>query len=447
MSRLSIRFGRPRQATKQRTKTPAELTLVIERLSHEGRGVARYEGKTIFVSGALPGETVQARITERHKRYDEAECIEVTTPSAERVNPPCDHYHECGGCQLQHLTHSSQISYKQQSVLDQLERISSVIPEQVDSPLESASFNYRRACRIGLNQLKRNGELIVGFRRPQSNKLVNISTCPVLDNRISQLPDALRQALSPFAELKHLTHAEVSIGDSTGYLSIRSKKTPADELMQALELVANEHQLKLVIETDKQRIGETSGASYTLPAHAIELPFSPGDFLQVNADVNQAMINRAIEWLDVTLDDQILDLFAGLGNFSLPVAKAGATVTGVEGSDEMVKRASDNAKLNQLSNCSFHRADLSRDFSHLPWFKGNYNKILLDPPRTGALEAISQLGNYGADKILYISCNPSALARDAGALKEQGYQLTRFCAMDMFPHTTHVESMALFEKR
>ncbi len=446
---------RPPQRRHTAKNTPKQaipdtpIDVQIKRLSHEGRGIARHEGKTLFVTGALPGETVSARLSKRHRRYDEADCINVITPAAERVEPICPHYGVCGGCDLQHLAHDQQIEQKQQIVLDQLARLGKVQPAQTDSPLRSKATGYRRSARLGINQLQRDGSVIIGFRRRGSSKLTSIDSCPVLENKLNQVLPLLREALVDYDNVRDITHAEVTLGDDQGALTLRTKKRPADALLNQLSQSIATLDLCLYLDNGQEvrAYNEDCKLSYALPEHKVDLAFRPGDFLQVNGDINQQMISRVLEWLNLNTDDRVLDLFSGIGNFTLPLARYADEVVGVEGIDAMVARATQNATNNGLENCLFYRANLSSDLRHHPWFNQGFSKILLDPPRAGAYEVIEQIGHYNAEQILYVSCNPAALARDAEKLVEMGYLFTRFCVMDMFPHTSHVESLALFEKK
>lgn len=441
--RHNARRNKPAQPVHS---TPIELA--IEGLSHEGRGIARHDGKTIFVSGALSGETVEAHITKQHKRFAEAECIQVKQASPFRSEPVCPHYGVCGGCDLQHLEHAQQIEEKQAIVLDQLQRLGKIQPEQIEAPLRSQPEHYRRAARLGINQLQRDGSVVIGFRRRGSNKLTSVDHCPVLHEKLNQVISLLHQRLEHVENVRNITHAEVVMGDSEGALTLRTKKRLPDVLISTLAAAVEDIQLKLYLDDGEQVLpaAESAHLTYTLPDHNLCLNFEPGDFLQVNAAVNAQMIQRAIDWLDLQKDDRVLDLFSGIGNFTLPLARYAGEVVGVEGSEHMVRRATENASRNHLDNTAFYKGDLSGDLRHHYWYNQGFNKVLLDPPRTGALEAIEQLQHYDADRILYVSCNPAALARDAAELVSQGYRFTRFCVMDMFPHTSHVESLALFEK-
>lgn len=425
------------------------IELDVTGLSIEGRGVARHEGKTVFVRGALPGERVTARLEKRHSRFDEATLVECITTSPDRIEPACRHYQECGGCDLQHLNLEKQLGFKESAVLDQLSRFSSVIPSQVEAPIQSATAGYRRSARIGINQLQRDGSLIIGFRRRNSNKLTRIEHCLVLDPRADQLFSVLYRELQPFSDLKLLTHLDITLGDEAGALTFRVTRQPSDELIEALERVAQTLSLQLYLELNDHQltpVGTPSRLDYKLPDADITLQFEPDDFLQVNSEVNRRMVSQALEWLSPKATDRVLDLYCGLGNFTLALAKQADRVTGVEGSMKMVERAQGNAALNNCDNTSFHCADLSQDCSATAWMRQKYDLILLDPPRSGAAELTKSLSRTGARSILYIACNPSVLVRDSATLASQGYRMTRFSVLDMFPQTSHVESMALFEK-
>ncbi|SIS53304.1 23S rRNA (uracil(1939)-C(5))-methyltransferase RlmD [Neptunomonas antarctica] len=445
MKRQSIRFGRP--LTKKKPLSTEALLLHIESISQEGRGIARHLGKTIFVDDALSQEDVEALITTQHKRYDEAQLVEVIKASPDRTTPLCKHYEECGGCQLQHLEHSAQILVKQANALNQLQRFGEQVPLLVEGPLQSAPWHYRRSARLGLNVLQKSDESIVGFRRRKSNKLLQIISCPVIDQRGESIFTDLKSVLDQLSNSKSYTHAELLFGDESQSLLLRCKGNPKQDDKDKLTEFARSKAFNLYIKTDSEQLTllELKPNSYTLPDENITLNFQPGDFLQVNADVNKQMIRQAVEWLELSENDTVLDLFCGLGNFTLPIARHVKSVIGVEGSYDMVKRAEQNATLNTIDNASFFRTDLSKDIQPQPWFSIAHDKIILDPPRTGAYELLKQLSSH-ASHILYISCDPSALARDSKLLLEKGYQLVRFNVMDMFPHTNHVESMALFKK-
>ncbi len=444
MRRSRIKFGGPAKRSTSSSAIDSTHTLTIERLSHEGRGVGLIDGKTTFIPDALPGEEVEVRIQETHKRYNVASVIERHNDSPQRVQPICQHYGQCGGCDLQHMNIDAQRQLKAERVLDQLRRYAKVEPDQILPALTDAPSGYRRSARIGVNQLQRNDEVLVGFRRRGSNKLLDIENCPVLDPSLQPVFGLLKTALSDQGDVRRITHVDVSRGDQGGYLRIRCTRGLPVTLQQNLEKVADE--LGLVLEIALANTPSDSAlAEYHLPQHDLSLAFASTDFIQVNAAINQAMVKQAIDWLAPSAEDRVLDLFSGLGNFTLPLAQQAAQVVGVEGSDTMVQRARKNAEKAGLDNVQFYRADLTETFRHAAWFRSGFDLILLDPPRTGARETINQLVHYGAKRILYISCNPSALVADLTPLLEQGYRITRFGIMDMFPQTAHVESMLLLE--
>ena len=449
MKRKTIRFGHNDQKKSALPTEPVSLT--IDSMNHEGKGVARCDGKAVFVEDALVGETVLAKVTVQHKRYDEAQLTEVISASPDRIAPLCKHYNECGGCQLQHMAPEAQLLAKQENVSNQLLRLGGITQPELEAalqpPITSPHWKYRRAARIGLNVLQRNDEAIVGFRRKKSNKLLQISECPVLDPKFDGIFLQLKELLDQQDNKKAYTHAELLAGDTAKLLLIRCKQYPSVADQERFKAFATEHGYNLHLKTDEVTLclNAQEQDCYTLAKHDIQLHYHPGDFLQVNAVVNEAMIQQAIDWLDLSDNDVVLDLFSGLGNFTLPIARHVKHVIGIEGVDTMVERASKNAALNNIGNASFFRADLSDNNQKQKWFKESYTKIILDPPRTGAYELINQLPAR-AKSILYVSCEPSALARDSKLLQEKGYRLTRYNVMDMFPHTSHIESMALFTK-
>lgn len=424
------------QPAKTLTNEPVEL--VIDSLSHDGRGVGRLDGKATFVSHALPGETVLAKVHNAKAKFNEADCLEVISASADRVDPFCEHYQTCGGCDLQHLRQDAQVDHKQTQVLEQLSRIGHITPQETLPALQGPAENYRRSARIGINQ-KADGEVIVGFRRRASNLLTQIDNCPVLDKRLENICASLRDALEALPSVKHLTHLDISLGDNNGLLSVRHLKPLNEDELSVFTSICEAYDLSLQHEKS-----EKLSASYRI--NDVDLAFHSGDFIQINAEINQQMINKAIELLDIQTEDKILDLFCGSGNFSLQLARKAQSVTGVEGSDAMVEQASANAAANGIDNCTFFRANLADNIAYCKWYKNKYDKILLDPPRAGAESIIEEVCQLQASKILYIACNPGALARDGGELQRHGYILSHFMLADMFPQTHHIESVALFER-
>lgn len=420
---------------------PVELS--IQSLSFDGRGVAHYQGKTAFIANALPGEQVLARLTEEKTKFYSGHTDSILVADSHRIEPACPHYQQCGGCDLQHLDNQRQLELKQTQVLDQLERIGQNKPVTTSAPLAANSWNYRRSARIGINQLS-NDEPIIGFRRRGSHLLTQIDSCAVMDKRVSDIFSKVRYALTDTGDIKHITQLDVDLGDQGGYLSLRLKKELNDQHLEIFTQLAKYYDLSLqlqLIGTDHYAT-PTQLASYKV--NQLELQFRPEDFIQVNAEINQQMVDKACQLLNLKADDKVLDLFCGLGNFSLPVAKSGANVTGIEGSLTMTQQAEANALHNGIDNCRFFCANLAEKLTGLQWFKQSYNKVILDPPRTGAATLIPQITKQRPELILYVSCNPGSLARDSKLLKEEGYKLQEFLVMDMFPQTHHIESMALF---
>ncbi|MBP0048618.1 23S rRNA (uracil(1939)-C(5))-methyltransferase RlmD [Marinobacterium sp. AK62] len=445
MRKTRIRFGGPARRQKTSQGADSQHSVLIDRLSHEGRGVGLIDGKTTFIPDALPGEQVDVRLEEVHKRYNTARVITRHNDSTDRVPPLCAHYGECGGCDLQHLNVDAQRQHKEQQVLDQLKRFADTQPDKVYPPIIGESAGYRRAARIGINQRQRDGQVLIGFRRRGSKKLLDIDTCPVMQPELQPVFRLMREALKGQADIRRLTHIDISRGDSGGYLRLRCTRRPDETLIKRLEQVADQLGLQLEIAAEQGQTGDPS-AIYTLPEQSLALRFASTDFIQVNGDINRKMVNQALAWLAPGPEDRVLDLFSGLGNFTLPLAQLARQAVGVEGSEAMVARARDNAATAGLKNAQFYRADLSESFVHAPWFREGFDLILLDPPRTGARETVHQLARYGAKRILYISCNPSALVADLSPLLERGYHISKFGIMDMFPQTAHVESMLLLER-
>ena len=420
----------------------------IDSISHDGRGLARYRGKVLFVEGALQGEQVKVRVTEEKRRFISARTHEVVQASAERCTPACRHFKQCGGCSLQYWSHEGQLKGKQQIVLDQLRRFASQTPTEIVEPLVSDAYGYRYRCRLSI--LWKKGQLHLGFREKSSQAICSITECPVLAEPLQALPQQLRELLPELKAREAITHAECFLAENGRGVLLRNIRPVTDGDRQKLVEFAEQNELHLYLQDNNGQVdclyalrGET-WLSYFLPEYQVNLEFRPQDFTQVNWPINRSMVTRAIEWLEPSSNDKVLDLFCGLGNFSLPLARHAASVTGIEGSESSVARATANAERNGLENTEFHVADLSADLARQSWAQQRFDMVLLDPPRTGAQEVIRQLANLLPPRVLYISCNPATLARDAGILAELGFKLQRLSVMDMFPQTAHVESMALF---
>lgn len=439
---------------KRATSNPFFLNedVRIEGLSHDGRGIARYRGKTLFVDGALPDEIVRVQVIEDKRRFMNARAKEILTASPERCEPECRHFRQCGGCSLQYWSHEGQLSSKQQIVLDQLRRFANINPEHIEESLISPSYGYRHRCRFAIRWQK--GNLQLGFREKANNAICVIDGCPVLAEPLQDIPLLLKSFLPTLKGREAISHAECFLAENGRGLLLRHIRPFSEEDQELLREFAASQQLFLYLQGSPDRIDpfypvvsdemDHKNLYYLLASSDLKVYFRPQDFTQVNWTINKAMVDQAIEWLNPKPSDRILDLFCGLGNFSLPLARKSGHVTGVEGSQSSVDQAFRNADLNGLKNVSFHRADLASDFSAEPWARDRYDIVVLDPPRAGADFMIGQLRQLLPDRLLYISCNPATLARDAGTLASYGFKLHRLGVMDMFPQTAHVESMALF---
>ncbi len=431
------------------------MTIEITRLSHDGRGVGRDSaGKTIFIDGVLPGEKVNYKITRSKKKYDEALVVEITQPAPERVVPDCVHFLTCGGCAQQHISSAAQLAAKQQSVLELLQHFGQVQPEHLLAPLTGPTSGYRSKARLGVRYVIKKDKVLVGFREKNANYLADIDSCSILHPKIGNLILPLKGVISTLAAYQEIAQIEVAVGDDRMALIFRNMIELCPEDMQILINFAMQHDFDLYLQpgnpTTVYKVWPTEGVNrlhYNLPVYNLELAFYPLDFTQINPQLNVKMLAQAIDLLQLNANDHVLDLFCGLGNFTLAMATIAASVVGVEGSTDMVQRGYENAQRNNINNVKFFAADLFQDQKDAPWAKQTYTKILLDPPRSGAQEVLPLLASMGVDMILYVSCNPATLARDSGILCQQhGYKLTHLGIMDMFPHTLHVETMALFTK-
>lgn len=429
--------------------------LDITRLSHDGRGVGRDSlGKTVFVDGVLPGEKVSYQVTHKKRRFNQAQVVEIIEPAAERVTPECAHFLTCGGCAQQHISHAAQLAAKQQSLLEQLTHFGQVTPRTILPALTGPIWGYRTKARLGVRYVIKKEKVLVGFRERHNSYLADIDSCAVLHPKIGQMISTLKTFISGLKAYQDIAQIEVAVGDDRLALIFRNMQPLVTADQEQLISLAQQHDFDLYLqpagpesivkiwpEDNIQRL------SYSLPDYNLTMNFYPTDFTQVNPALNRLMIKQALSLLQLTQDDIVLDLFCGLGNFTLPMAKYAEHVTGIEGSEAMVQRGYENAKLNNIQNIEFHAADLTQDQSHATWMQRKYSKVLLDPPRSGALEILPLVAKLGAKYILYVSCNPATLARDSGILCQQyGYRLENVGIMDMFPHTMHVEAMALFIK-
>ena len=441
-----LRF-QPAGGTKAaQVPTGKKQRLNIERLANDGRGIAFIEGRTWFVSGALAGEEVEARVLGAHGKVVEARTERVFKASEIRRQAPCVYAGKCGGCSVQHLPHEEQLALKQRMLAEQLSRVAGVEPQEWAAPLTGPEFGYRRRARIAVRWDARAKRLDVGFRAAGSQDIVAIDHCLVLVQALqpimTRLPAMLRQLGNP----KALGHVELFSGSAIAVL-LRHMAPLNDTDMKVLQdfCITHNAQLWLQGEGEPQPVDLTRALGYRLETWGLKLAYRPGDFVQVNAGVNEAMVAQAIKWLAPQADERILDLFCGLGNFALPLARQVREVVAVEGVATMVERAEQNAVSNNLHNAAFFQADLSQPLVDAVWAKEGFDAVLLDPPRDGAYEVVRILSGLGAKRLVYVSCNPATLARDTFELMKQGYRLKRAGILDMFPQTAHVEAMALFE--
>lgn len=440
--------------TPRRRRLPEGLTdATIETLSHDGRGIARLEGKTTFIDNALPGEQVRFRYSFQRRRFDEGRAEEIVLASEHRVVPPCIHADICGGCSLQHLSPAQQLQRKQQVLAEQLMHFGGLAPERWLEPLTGPVTGYRRRARLGVKYVEARERVLVGFREKRNSFLADIGSCQVLVQEVGSALEALAQMIGALEAKRHIPQIEVAAGDDEIALVFRhlDPLTRGDqEALVAFCKARGWHcYLQPGNESSMHRVWPEEGEErlyYRHPDDDISLAFHPRDFTQVNSAINRQMVPLALDLLDLQPGLRMLDLFCGLGNFTLAAARRAGHVVGVEGSDEMVGRGYENARRNHLENVEFHAWDLTRPAAGQPWAGSGFDRILIDPPRTGALEVLPALAASGAAKIVYVSCNPATLARDAGELVKLGYRLVSAGVMDMFPHTAHVESIALFEK-
>jgi len=429
---------------------PAPETAAIEALDHEGRGIARIGGKAVFVDGALPGEEVRLQRTARRRRHDEARLLEVLRPAPDRVTPRCPHFGLCGGCSLQHLDYARQLECKGQAVAAQLERLGGVRPERWLPPLAGPAWNYRRRARLGCRYVERKGRVLVGFRERSSPLLADLRGCEVLAGDAGRLIEPLATLIAGLSIMRRVAQVEVAVADSVTALVLRVLEAPAAADLDALRAFERAHAVEIYLQSgglDTVAPVTPPGTplQYDLPGLPAGIRFAPTDFIQVNGEMNRRMVAVALELLAPQPGDRALDLFCGLGNFTLPLAQRVAAATGVEGDAALVARARDNADRNGIRNARFVAGDLATAQAGAGW-AGPCDLVLLDPPRAGAREVLPAVAACRPRRIVYVSCHAGTLARDAGILvQEHGFRLAAAGIMDMFPHTSHVESIALFE--
>ena len=421
-------------------------------LTHDGKGVADVDGRRLFVPGALSGERVKLLPRRRRRKLQEAELLEVVTPAPARADPPCAYFGRCGGCALQHLNYEAQVEFKEKVVQDAFARIASLTPDRWLEPMTGPEWYYRRRARLGVRYVAGKERVLVGFKERSTRYVTDMLSCRVIERPLDGLPGSLAKLIGCTSLKQRLPQAEVSIGENARAVVLRvlEEPEPADLELFGEFGIENEIDIYLqrggpgtVVPLTSERADRLT---YRLPAFDVSLTFSPTDFVQVNSAINEQLVARVVDLLDVAETDRVLDLYCGLGNFSLPLARRAESVLGVEGDAGLVARAAQNARDNSLDNARFVAADLSEpEWSFL---RESWDLVVLDPSRSGALVPVSQMSRMRPRKIAYVSCHPATLARDAKELVEsQGYRLVTAGIADMFPHTHHVEVMAVFERR
>ena len=441
----------------------------VAALTHAGEGIIR-DGKTVFVPGALPGENIRFRRTRTHRQHDEAELVEVLSPAPQRVAPRCAHFGVCGGCALQHLSPEAQLEARQTELQDNLERVGKVTPQTWLPPLRGPVWGYRRRARLGAKFVTKKGKVVVGFRERLAPFIADVQHCDVLTPPVGDLITPLAELIMTLGIRERVPQIEVAVADNAVALVFRVLDPPSADDLERFRAFRTAHGVRIYLQPgglDSVHELDTPGEPlrYELPKFKVELEFLPTDFVQINGAVNEALVSRAVELLELTPTSEVLDLFCGIGNFTLPIARAAKRVVGVEGDAALVARARHNAQRNKLENTEFHVSDLTRlpgsaaasgpnsraaptradaPIVSPPWLRKGYTHVLLDPPRAGAREVLASVVSLEPQRVLYISCHPGSLARDLGALvNEHGFTLEAAGVLDMFPHTAHFESLAL----
>jgi 23S rRNA (uracil1939-C5)-methyltransferase len=430
----------------------ASEVVTIVGLSHEGRGVARVEGKAIFVDDALPGEQVEIVRVRRQRSYDEARLEKIIVASPDRVTPKCAHYGVCGGCALQHMSGAAQLAQKQSQLLEELTRIGHVEPERVLEPLQANDWHYRRRARLGVRWVFKKEKTLVGFRERNTSYIAELKSCAVLRAPLDTLLEPLSQLISALSVRARLAQIEAAVADNATALVFRVLDEPTGEDRAAMLAFGAQHRVDIYLqpggyETIAPLSPNAQPLYYRLPKFDVQLEFGPSDFIQINGELNERMTELAVDLLDVEPTYSVLDLFCGLGNFSLPLARRAARVLGLEGEVGLVERARANAQRNGITNAEFLATNLMAEDQDAPWTRAHYDRVLIDPPRAGAREVLPVVAKCGAQRVVYVSCHPGSLARDAGILvNDFGFKLRAAGIMNMFPQTAHVESIAVFER-
>lgn len=427
-------------SAKRRVTTRQIITVTVNDLDPFGQGVARHQGKALFVSGLLPQEQAEVVLVEDKKQYARAQVKRRLSDSPQRQAPRCPHFGICGGCQQQHAS----VELQQQSKRAALARL---MKREVDDIIAASPWGYRRRARLSLNYQPKTQQLQIGFRKANSSEIVDVVQCPVLVPTLGALLPAVRECLSGLQSLRQLGHVELVQADNGPLLVLRHTAALPAADKEKLERFSQSHGLSLYLAPQSEILEQIRGEAPWYTSDGLRLVFSPRDFIQVNDGVNQLMVHTALEWLDIQPQDRVLDLFCGMGNFTLPLAKRAAQVVGVEGVPALVAKGQENAALNALHNVTFFHENLEEDVTRQAWAKHGFDKVLLDPARAGAAGVMLHIIKLAPRRVVYVSCNPATLARDSDVLLQAGYTIQRLAMLDMFPHTGHLESMVLFEHK
>jgi len=440
-------------ARRKRSLPKEPVKAHVTDLTHEGKGVAHIDGKTVFINQALPGEDVEFIYIKKQRQFDLGRLHHVVKPSEKRIEAKCVHFYICGGCSLQHVSHEQQIQFKQKILIDNLQRIGHVKAGEIREPLEGPQWGYRRKARLGVKYVVKKEKVLIGFREKGSSLLAELNQCEVLHPSVGQRLPELSTLIRSLSCYRAIPQIEVAVGDSSTALVFRHLEQLTEDDREKLKAFAESNHVDIYLQsagpdTITPLWPDSPELFYSIPQYGVRFDFLPSDFVQVNAEINNKIIPLVIEALQCQKDMHVLELFCGLGNFTLPIAKHVASVTAVEGEASLIERAKLNAQNNAIENVSYHVANLMDDVAGLPWWKTQkYDCVFMDPPRSGAEQVLPVIAKQKIPRIVYVSCNPATLARDAGILvNEYGYNLLNAGVMDMFPHTAHVESIAVFEK-
>ncbi|PSI99393.1 23S rRNA (uracil(1939)-C(5))-methyltransferase RlmD [Klebsiella michiganensis] len=427
-------------SAKRRVTTRQIITVTVNDLDPFGQGVVRHQGKALFISGLLPQEQADVVVVEDKKQYARAQVKRRLSDSPQRQAPRCPHFGICGGCQQQHAS----IELQQQSKRAALARL---MKRDVDDIIAASPWGYRRRARLSLNYQPKSQQLQMGFRKANASEIVDVVQCPVLVPTLGALLPAVRECLSELKSVRQLGHVELVQADNGPLMVLRHTAALPAADKEKLERFSQSHGLSLYLAPQSEILEHIRGEAPWYTSDGLRLVFSPRDFIQVNDGVNQLMVRTALEWLDIQPQDRVLDLFCGMGNFTLPLAKRAAQVVGVEGVPALVAKGQENAALNGLHNVTFFHENLEEDVTRQAWAKHGFDKVLLDPARAGAAGVMLHIIKLAPRRVVYVSCNPATLARDSDVLLQAGYTIQRLAMLDMFPHTGHLESMVLFEHK